>query len=156
MPEAKGRDTRFGRVRGRSYVGLGRAKELVMLGRPIGNGRCLLGTRHVDDRPGGAVDAAVALAQEMAALAPLALAWPAGSTPAPTSTTKPTATPSAWSERLEDRQRPRRGHRGVLRRRHPNAGRDADTPRNRCRGVLNRPTQTAPALSTSGISIDQH
>lgn len=56
------------------YVGLGRAKELVMLGRPIGaEAAVALGLATSVTEPGGAVDAAVALAQEMTAYAPLAL-----------------------------------------------------------------------------------
>jgi enoyl-CoA hydratase len=57
-----------------SYVGLGRAKELVMLGRPIGAADAVsFGLATSLTEPGGAVDGAIALAQEMAALAPLAL-----------------------------------------------------------------------------------
>ena len=57
-----------------SYVGLGRAKELVMLGRPVGAHDALaLGLATAVSEPGGAVEAAVELAREMAAFAPLAL-----------------------------------------------------------------------------------
>ena len=57
-----------------SHVGLGRAKELVMLGRPIGAETALsLGLATTVTEPGGAVEGAVALATEMMAYAPLAL-----------------------------------------------------------------------------------
>lgn len=57
-----------------SYVGLGRAKELVMLGRPVGAADAVaLGLATALTEPGGAVDAAVALAGEMSSYAPLAL-----------------------------------------------------------------------------------
>ncbi len=57
-----------------SYVGLGRAKELVMLGRPIAAADAVsMGLATSLAEPGGAVDAALALAHEMTALAPLAL-----------------------------------------------------------------------------------
>jgi len=57
-----------------SYVGLGRAKELVMLGRPVGaEDAVALGLATAVTEPGGAVDAAVALAGEMSSYAPLAL-----------------------------------------------------------------------------------
>ena len=57
-----------------SFVGLGRAKELVMLGRPIGaDDARALGLATVVTEPGGVLDAAVALAEEMNAFAPLAL-----------------------------------------------------------------------------------
>lgn len=57
-----------------SYIGLGRAKELVMLGRPINADNALaLGLATAITEPGGSVDGAVALAKEMTAFAPLAL-----------------------------------------------------------------------------------
>ncbi|MFN0025596.1 MAG: enoyl-CoA hydratase/isomerase family protein [Acidimicrobiales bacterium] len=57
-----------------SYVGLGRAKELVMLGRPISATDAVsLGLATALSEPGDVVEAAVALAQEMTAFAPLAL-----------------------------------------------------------------------------------
>lgn len=57
-----------------SYVGLGRAKELVMLGRPIGaEDAKMLGLATMVTEPDAVLDGALALAQEMAAYAPLAL-----------------------------------------------------------------------------------
>ncbi len=57
-----------------SYVGLGRAKELVMLGRPLGAEEAVnLGMATTVTEPDGAVEGAVALAREMTAFAPLAL-----------------------------------------------------------------------------------
>ena len=57
-----------------SYVGLGRAKELVMLARPLGAEEAkALGLVTTVSEPGGALAAALALAAEMAAFAPLAL-----------------------------------------------------------------------------------
>ena len=57
-----------------SYVGLGRAKELVMLGRPIGaEDAKTLGLATMVTEPDAVLDGALALAQEMAAYAPLAL-----------------------------------------------------------------------------------
>ena len=57
-----------------SYVGLGRAKELVMLGRPIGaEDAKALGLATMVTEPDAVLDGALALAQEMAAYAPLAL-----------------------------------------------------------------------------------
>ena len=57
-----------------SYVGLGRAKELVMLGRPLSPTDAVsLGMATTVTEPGGALDGALALAQEMTAYAPLAL-----------------------------------------------------------------------------------
>ena len=57
-----------------SYVGLGRAKELVMLGRPLSpTDAVALGMATSVTEPGAALEGALALAQEMAAYAPLAL-----------------------------------------------------------------------------------
>ena len=57
-----------------SYVGLGRAKEFVMLGRPLSPADAVsLGMATTVTEPGGALDGALALAQEMNAFAPLAL-----------------------------------------------------------------------------------
>ena len=57
-----------------SYVGLGRAKELVMLGRPIGaEDAKALGLATMVTEPDAVLDGALALAHEMTAYAPLAL-----------------------------------------------------------------------------------
>jgi enoyl-CoA hydratase/carnithine racemase len=56
------------------HVGLGRAKELVMLSRTVGaEDARALGLATTVTGPGGAVDGALALASELSAFAPLAL-----------------------------------------------------------------------------------